>query len=115
MSKADVLDKVMKLLGVLVFVVGVTAVLNIPLYLTNYSPFNQQYQAMFWLLVASMIFLTRPATRKTRPARWYDLVMIGITLFVLARRARILWLTVWGGGLVAASLTYVGYSAVNGW
>ena len=42
-------------------------------------------------------------------------LLIGITLFVLARRARILWLTVWGGGLVAASLTYVGYSAVSVW
>jgi len=82
MSKENVRDKIMKLLGVLVFIVGVTAVLNIPLYLTNYSLFNQQYQAMFWLLVAIMIFLTRPASKRTRPARWYDLILIGITLFV---------------------------------
>ena len=82
MSKEKVLDNIMKLLGILVFIVGITAVLNIPLYLTNYSPFNQQYQAMFWVLVATMIFLTRPASKKTTPARWYDLVLIGITLFV---------------------------------
>lgn len=82
MSKANILENVMKLLGVLVFIVGITAVLNIPLYLTNYSPFNQQYQAMFWVLVTIMIFLTRPATKRADPAKWYDLILIGITLFV---------------------------------
>ena len=80
MLKSNVRDKIMKLIGVLVFIVGVTAILNIPLYLTGYSLFNQQYQAMFWVLVTSMIFLTRPASKKTGPARWYDLVFIGLTL-----------------------------------
>jgi hypothetical protein len=42
-------------------------------------------------------------------------LMIGIILFAAARRARILWLSVWSGGLVVASLAYVGYSAVSVW
>lgn len=42
-------------------------------------------------------------------------LLIGVILFTAARRARILWLTVWGGGLVFASLAYVGYSAFSVW
>jgi hypothetical protein len=42
-------------------------------------------------------------------------LMIGIALYTMARRARILWLAVWGGGLVAASLAYVGYAVINVW
>lgn len=34
-------------------------------------------------------------------------LLIGITLFVLGRRGRQLWLAVWGGGLVLASVTYL--------
>jgi len=42
-------------------------------------------------------------------------LMIGVTLFIMARRAGILWLKVWGGGLVLASLAYLGYSALSVW
>ncbi len=34
-------------------------------------------------------------------------LLIGITLFVLGRRGRQLWLAVWGGGLVLASVIYL--------
>jgi len=42
-------------------------------------------------------------------------LMIGIILFTMARRAGILWLKVWVGGLVVASLAYMGYSALSVW
>ena len=32
-------------------------------------------------------------------------LLIGVTLFVLAVRGRQIWLAVWGGGLVLASVT----------
>lgn len=34
-------------------------------------------------------------------------LMIGIILFGLGMRGRIMWLTVWGGGLVLVSVTYL--------
>ena len=34
-------------------------------------------------------------------------LLIGVTLFVLAVRGRQIWLAVWGGGLVLASVTYL--------
>jgi hypothetical protein len=34
-------------------------------------------------------------------------LFIGVSLFVLGWRGRQLWLTVWGGGLVLASLVYL--------
>jgi hypothetical protein len=34
-------------------------------------------------------------------------LLIGIVLFGLGLRGRIMWLTVWGGGLVLASVTYL--------
>lgn len=42
-------------------------------------------------------------------------LMIGVILYTMARRARIIWLAVWGVGLVAASLAYMGYALVNVW
>jgi hypothetical protein len=42
-------------------------------------------------------------------------LMIGLILYTMARRARILWLVVWGGGLVAASLAYMGYAVISVW
>lgn len=42
-------------------------------------------------------------------------LMIGVTLFIMARHARLLWLKVWGAGLVVASLVYVGYSILSEW
>lgn len=35
-------------------------------------------------------------------------LLIGVALFGLGLRGRIMWLTVWGGGLVLVSLTYLG-------
>ncbi len=34
-------------------------------------------------------------------------LIIGVTLCVLGWRGRQMWLTVWGGGLVLASVTYL--------
>jgi len=34
-------------------------------------------------------------------------LLIGIVLFGLGRRGRIMWLTVWGGGLVLVSIVYL--------
>ena len=34
-------------------------------------------------------------------------LLIGIVLFALGRRGRIMWLTVWGGGLVLVSVAYL--------
>jgi len=42
-------------------------------------------------------------------------LMIGFILYTMARRAGIVWLAVWGAGLVAASLAYVGYAAISVW
>jgi hypothetical protein len=34
-------------------------------------------------------------------------LLIGVVLFDLGRRGRIMWLTVWGGGLVLVSIIYL--------
>lgn len=35
-------------------------------------------------------------------------LLIGVVLFGLGLRGRIMWLTVWGSGLVLVSVTYLG-------
>jgi TRAP transporter 4TM/12TM fusion protein len=69
-------DFVTKALGVVIPIVAIIAVLNIPLYLTDTSLFDQQYLGLFWGLVATLIFLTNPASKKitTKGIRWYDLL-----------------------------------------
>ena len=51
-------------LEVVIPVVGIVAILDIPLYLTNTSLFNQQYLALFWGLASALIFITVPASKK---------------------------------------------------
>lgn len=40
-------------------------------------------------------------------------LFIGVVLTVLARKGKIMWLTVWGAGLVSVSIAYLGYIAVT--
>lgn len=63
-------------------IVGLVAVLDVPLYLTGVSLFSQQYLALFWGLVSALVFLTVPASKKQRQggARWYDLILAGASI-----------------------------------
>ena len=40
-------------------------------------------------------------------------LFIGITLTVLARKGKVMWLTVWGSGLVLLSIVYLVYLGLN--
>jgi hypothetical protein len=40
-------------------------------------------------------------------------LLLGIGFVVAGLRGRQLWITAWGGGLVAASLTYLGAAALG--
>ena len=63
-------------------IVGVVAILDIPLYLTNTSLFNQQYLALFWGLASTLIFITTPALKRSadKGPRWYDLLAALLSL-----------------------------------
>jgi len=76
------LQFVQKALGVAIPVFAVIFILDIPLYLTGTSLFNQQYMALFWCLVAALIFLTTPASKKATGPKWYDLLLAGLSLLV---------------------------------
>jgi TRAP transporter 4TM/12TM fusion protein len=80
MPFASFQQALVKVLGFVIPLVGITAVLNIPLYLTGESPFNQQYQALFWALVASLTFLVKPARKNGKAGRWYDYLLVAITM-----------------------------------
>lgn len=73
-----------KLLGISIPIVGIIFVLDIPLYLTGASLFNQQYLALFWSLVVALIFLTVPASKKSdqTKTKWYDLLLACLTLII---------------------------------
>jgi len=78
------LQFVQRALGVSIPVIAVIFILDVPLYLTGTSLFNQQYMALFWCLITALIFLTIPASKKA-PAtgpRWYDLLLVGLTFLV---------------------------------
>jgi TRAP transporter 4TM/12TM fusion protein len=58
-------------------IVGLVAILDIPFYITGTSIFIQQYLALFWGLICSLIFLTVPA-KKGSPREevpWYDVIL----------------------------------------
>ena len=40
-------------------------------------------------------------------------LFIGIVLTVLARKGKVMWLTVWSGGLVFISIIYLVYLGIN--
>lgn len=63
-------------------IVGLVAVLDVPLYLTGVSLFSQQYLALFWGLVSALVFLTVPASKKQPQGgpRWYDLILAGASV-----------------------------------
>lgn len=73
-----------KLLGISIPIVAIIFVLDIPLYLTGASLFNEQYLALFWALVVALIFLTTPASKKSAvtKVRWYDFILAGLALFI---------------------------------
>ena len=58
-------------------IVGLVAILDIPFYLTGTSIFIQQYLALFWGLICSLIFLVLPAKRGAprNEVPWYDGVL----------------------------------------
>lgn len=62
-------------------IVGLVAVLDVPLYLTGVSLFSQQYLALFWGLVSALVFLTVPASKKRQSGpRWYDIILAGASI-----------------------------------
>ncbi|MFH1123000.1 MAG: TRAP transporter fused permease subunit [Pseudomonadota bacterium] len=71
-------------LGLAIPAVGICYVLDIPLYVAGVSLFNEQYLSMFWALITVLIFLTVPATKKSKGkgAGWLDLVLAVLTLFI---------------------------------
>jgi TRAP transporter 4TM/12TM fusion protein len=73
-----------KLLGISIPIVAIVFVLDIPLYLTGASLFNQQYLALFWSLVVALIFLTVPASKKSdqTKTKWYDLLLACLTVLI---------------------------------
>lgn len=73
-----------KLLGITTPVVAIIFILDLPLYFTGVSLFNQQYLAIFWAQVIALIFLTIPASKKTESVagRWYDLALVILTLVI---------------------------------
>ena len=79
MTKAGAVSGFVKFFGAMIPIIGIVAIFNIPLYLTGWSPFNQQYQALFWTFVISLIFLTKPATKNAKGVKWYDLFLIALT------------------------------------
>lgn len=40
-------------------------------------------------------------------------IVIGIVLFVIGRRGKVMWLTVWSVGLIACSLLYLGAELIG--
>jgi TRAP transporter 4TM/12TM fusion protein len=65
-------------------IVGLVAILDIPFYLTGTSIFIQQYLALFWGLICSLIFLTLPA-QKGSPREgvpWYDVILAAASIYL---------------------------------
>ncbi|HUT72849.1 MAG TPA: TRAP transporter fused permease subunit [Desulfatiglandales bacterium] len=84
MPEKRLLKIVQKSLGLAIPIVAISYILDIPLYLMGLSLFNQQYLALFWALITALIFLTIPASRefKEKKVRWYDLLLVLLTLLV---------------------------------
>lgn len=73
-----------KALGIAIPIMAIVFVLDVPLYLTGASLFNQQYMALFWSLIVALIFLTVPASKKgvAKRPRWYDWLLVVLTFIV---------------------------------
>jgi TRAP transporter 4TM/12TM fusion protein len=77
-------DRLSWIVTLLVPAVGLVAILDIPFYLTRASIFYQQYLALFWGLISTLIFLTVPAKKGTTRDRvpFYDLFFAFASIFV---------------------------------
>ncbi len=106
-----------RVLGVLVTVLGLTAVLDLPMHLAEYSIFPQQYLGAFWGLVSCLTFITCRASEKSpaeghRAVPWYDV------LLAVASLALGLYIAVWYPrivdtiGLLSPERTALGVLAV---
>lgn len=84
MERRNVLQFVPKALGIAIPIMAIVFVLDVPLYLTGASLFNQQYMALFWSLIVALIFLTVPASKKgvAKRPRWYDWLLVVLTFIV---------------------------------
>jgi len=71
------------ILLILVSVTGIVSILNLPLYV-DLSFYLQQYLAIFFGLVLSLVFLLVPARKKMAMDRlpWYDSLLAILSLFV---------------------------------
>lgn len=73
-----------KFLGILIPMTGLFFVLDIPFLVARISLFNQQFIAIFWALVLSLLFITFPA-KKGMPRyhpQWYDYILVLLTMIV---------------------------------
>ena len=79
-----ILPFIEKFLGVGTPIVAVIFVLDLPLYITGASLFNQQYLALFWAMVVALIFLTIPSSKKSDHAeiKWFDILLAVLTVFI---------------------------------
>src|SRR5690606_13270776 len=76
-----------KVLSVATVVLGITFVLNLPLYLARISLFNQQYLALLLGLILALAYVLVPVSPRARQAvPWYDwlfsLASLAIGLYV---------------------------------
>lgn len=71
-------------LGFLIPITGLFFILDVPYMVSRISLFNQQFIAIFWALVLSLLFITFPAKKgepKYQP-KWYDYILVVLTLTV---------------------------------
>jgi len=104
-------------LGVLVTVLGLTAVLDLPMQFAEVSVFPQQYLGAFWGLVSCLTFITYRASKSAERSSaeatpWYDCILAGISLLLGA------YIAVWYPqiadtvGLLSADRTVMGVLAI---
>lgn len=76
-GEGGILGRVKGIIALVAPIVGLVAILDIPLYLTGISLFPQQYLALFWGLVTALVFLSVPASKRRKKAGpcWYDYVL----------------------------------------
>ena len=83
-----------QVLGVLVTVLGLSAILDLPMHLAEFSIFPQQYLGLFWGLVSCLTFITCRGSQQAdakgeRAVPWYD-VLLAIASLLLG-----LYIAVW--------------------
>lgn len=72
-----------KILSGVIPLVALVFILDLPLWITGTTLFNQQYLALFWSLVAALVFLTTPASKRDkRVGRWYDFCFAACAVLV---------------------------------